>query len=449
MKNQLFILILLLFTTSFLKAQNLLVAYYASWNQEAFTADEIRYNLLTHIIHAFVWPEADGSLGYDSGFFYPALNTATHQNGKKILLSVGGATQSYNFSSVTADSAKRTKLTNEIISTLNQYHYDGVDIDWEFPESEADKNNLVTFIAKLNSALNKANPDYLLTLAIPSGDYYGQWFRYDVLKMYADWFNVMTYDYHGSWTNHSGHNAPLYPSPQDACGSVDETLTYLRETRAIDADELCLGLPFYGRKFNCNGLYRRSTGGDETYGYKDIISLVGNGWAFNWDDVCKVPYLTNNAGNQLLTYDDTTSIRLKSNYILDKKLKGGMIWALGHDQLENNRQPLLETASSILRITSILKSGFQNMSPCAIQLSAFPNPFNNEIKIVYFLPAPGLFRLEIFGISGQKIISLKNKYGAQGWHQTQWHAGRYASGNYVVTLKQNNHFTVQNLVLIK
>jgi len=276
-----------------LQAQNLLIGYYPSWNQNAFTAIKVQWKHVTHIMHAFVWPESDGSLGFETGFWYADLNWQAHQNNRKVLLSVGGAGQSVNFSAVTADATKRAIFVSELLSKVQQHDYDGVDIDWEFPESEVDKNNMVTLMGDLNKALNDMNPEYLLTMAIPSGDYYGQWFRYDVLKLYVNWFNVMTYDYHGDWFDHSGHNAPLYPSPNDACGSIDETNVYLTDTRGIESTKLCIGLAFYGRKFNTDGLYQPSSGGDQTYGYKDIVGLFGNGWTRMWYNVSKVPYLIN------------------------------------------------------------------------------------------------------------------------------------------------------------
>ncbi len=443
------ILFLLIGLFSSGQSSNILLGYYPSWNQNIFSADDIRWNNLTHICHAFVWPQSDGSLAYENGFFYPALNRKAHEKGKKILFSIGGASMSYNFSAVLADTSKRARFINDIVHTVQNHNYDGVDIDWEFPESEADKNNLVTFIGKLNSRLQEANPDYLLTMAIPSGDYYGKWFRYDVLTLLVDWFNVMTYDYHGSWTSHSGHNAPLFAPPNDVCGSVDETIRYLMNTRKITGKKLCLGLAFYGRLFNSSGLYHSSTGGDETYGYKDIVNLIGQGWSYHWDDISKVPYLTNNAGDQLITYDDTTSVRLKCEYLLNKELKGGMIWALGHDQMTDAQQPLLQTAAHLLLAPQAIGPEPRALVPQAADLRVYPNPFNNSTTIAYQLQQTGYFEISLFSISGRKIGVLKSGNASKGNHLFSWNGKRQASGIYYLVLRQNNKTIIRSMVLIK
>lgn len=54
----------------------------------------------------------------------------------------------------------------------------------------------------------------LLTSAIGAG-YQTIDISYDIpaLGQVLDLLNVMTYDYHGSWDNVTGVNAPLYPQP--------------------------------------------------------------------------------------------------------------------------------------------------------------------------------------------------------------------------------------------
>ncbi len=439
------------FTIAFLplQAQNLLIGYYPSWSQNVFTAGNVQWAHVTHVVHAFVWPLADGSLGYESGFWYGELTRLAHQNERKVLISVGGAGQSGNFSTVAADAVKRARLVSDLVSAVQQHNYDGVDIDWEFPESETDKNNMVGFIADLHKALNDANPDYLLTMAIPSGKYYGQWFRYDVLKLYVNWFNVMTYDYHGDWFDHSGHNAPLYSSAQDGCGSVDETCKYLNEIRGVEQNKMCIGLAFYGRKFNTSALYQSSTGGDQTFGYKDIIGTIGNGWIYHWDDVSKVPYLTNDAGTQLLSYDDTTAIRIKSNYIVEKSFKGGMIWALGLDQTDGNRQPLLETAANILSINFLQGSDEEPIIPNQINLRAYPNPFNNKVMLRYRIPENQDASIKLFDSQGKLITVLLQGSNNLSESKLSWSAEGYSSGVFFAILQTQSGQSVQKLIHLK
>ena len=50
-----------------------------------------------------------------------------------------------------------------------------------------------------------------------------------------------------------------------------------------------------------------------------------------WDDVAKVPYLTDTEGHILLSYDDPESVAYKGQLALSKGLCGVMCWEYRHD----------------------------------------------------------------------------------------------------------------------
>ena len=67
-------------------------------------------------------------------------NLKTIKPDLKIFLSIGGWTFSDNgtvtqplFGEISADEGKRTKFAQNVLHFLEQYNYDGVDIDWEYP----------------------------------------------------------------------------------------------------------------------------------------------------------------------------------------------------------------------------------------------------------------------------------------------------------------------------
>ncbi len=41
-------------------------------------------------------------------------------------------------------------------------------------------------------------------MAAPSGNYYGRWIDFERLADDFDYIGFMTYDYHGTWSDHSG-----------------------------------------------------------------------------------------------------------------------------------------------------------------------------------------------------------------------------------------------------
>ena len=49
-----------------------------------------------------------------------------------------------------------------------------------------------------------------------------------------------------------------------------------------------------------------------------------------------------------------------------------------------------------------------------------PNPFNSQTVLSYFLPAPGLARVEVFALSGQRVAVLQQGPQQAGYHRLHW-----------------------------
>ena len=56
-----------------------------------------------------------------------------------------------------------------------------------------------------------------------------------------------------------------------------------------------------------------------------------NGFVRYWDKDSKAPFLYNKKDSLFITYDDTMSVRLKTQFVKDMKLGGVMFWQLGSD----------------------------------------------------------------------------------------------------------------------
>ena len=81
------VILFLLLAGSGAAAKSLVVGYYPSWSKGTYPYNVIMYENLTHIAHAFLIPNADGSLGGVSGFAYPELIQAAHAHGVKVVVS--------------------------------------------------------------------------------------------------------------------------------------------------------------------------------------------------------------------------------------------------------------------------------------------------------------------------------------------------------------------------
>jgi chitinase len=134
----------------------------------------------------------------------------------------------------------------------------------------------------------------------------------------------------------------LYPPPPgvDEYGSVDDSIRYWSEERGVPRSKILMGLAFFGNSFDSEGLYDSFSSYSQA-DYSDIKPLIGNGYTRRWDSVSQVPYLTQNSGPWLWSYDDASSIRLKCDYVIENDLAGVAIWDVTMD-LINGRQELLE-----------------------------------------------------------------------------------------------------------
>lgn len=278
------------------------VAYYPSWRPLS-QVSSVPYEDLTHIIYAFALPNADGSLRpLENPQAASALIQKAHAQGVKVLLGVGGWSDHDGllepvFASATSTAAKRTKLADTITAMCNQYGFDGVDIDWEYPRTSGTYKQYEQLIAALSQRLQTRGK--LLTTAVIGGattsgnPYSGAAAFTDQVLETVDWINVMAYD----GDNGSRHSTYDYAV---ACGN------YWRKTRGVPAEKVVLGLPFYARP-----------GGTP---YRTILQAVPG--AEKKDTVVY-------QGKQIW-YNGQDTIAAKTSYALES-LGGVMIWEITQD----------------------------------------------------------------------------------------------------------------------
>jgi len=303
--------------------------YFNEGERQEFDHKKINYCYLTHIAHAFTKPDSEGNLIIDEGYIYPELVREAHEHNVKIVMSAGGWERCEGFPGMVSTAENRERFITQVVSFCKEHHYDGVDIDWEFVSNPEEQKNFVLFIKELSQALKAFNPPLQLSMAVPSGHFWGRWINFEELIENFDYISFMTYDYHGEWSDHSGHNAPLYTCNNDPCGSMNDTYSY-SQIRKVPNDKLLLGVPFYGRSFDCGGLYQRFQK-SQYFRYKDVLKFLQLGWESIWDDCAKVPYLRNPEKTEIICYDDERSIFLKYKFVKEKQAAGIIIWELSQD----------------------------------------------------------------------------------------------------------------------
>lgn len=196
------------------------------------------------------------------------------------------------FSAVAASSSARVLFAQNLTNFVVTNGYDGVDIDWEQPEA-ADKTNCTLLMQALRQAL--PSPHYQLSMAVPAFPGAGGQYDFNALNNVIDFYNVMTYDFHGPWSTHAGHNAPLFANHADPdhTRSIDDAVDGYVNLLAIPRAMINLGLPFYGYEFPVLNLWDPCNCSSTVYArkYGDYIKqrLDQNGWTSHLDPVSMAP----------------------------------------------------------------------------------------------------------------------------------------------------------------
>ncbi|MBN2682388.1 MAG: T9SS type A sorting domain-containing protein [Bacteroidales bacterium] len=354
------------------------IGYYPNWQwydrAKLVNPQSIDYEKYTIINYAFFSPQPDGSiistdtwadenLLLGNIIWYPeeshdstsSIIYLAHNAGCKILPSIGGWTLSDNFPQIAADPGKREVFINSCISLITTYNFDGIDIDWEYPGfaehsgTPADKVNFTILMQELKTALDNheiiAEKELILTACFSADPLKMQNVEYNNLIDIIDMFNMMTYDFSGTYDAVANHNSPLFqPAIGEADWNLDRTFYNLTEIYGVPANKINLGVAFYGKSMtNCSGLFQTHSGlantvlfaADEgTPLYYNVLLNI-NEFQYNWDDQAKVPYLTNGPDNTFVTYDNEESVRLKGEFIAENSAGGAIIWEITGDYIES------------------------------------------------------------------------------------------------------------------
>jgi len=89
-----------------------------------------------------------------------------------------------------------------------------------------------------------------------------------------------------------------------------------------------------------------------------------------------------------------------------------------------------------------------------IKMSNFPNPFNPKTTISYQIPHPGIIKLQIYNIKGQKVKTLVNEVLTAGEHSTIWNGRdsndkRVSSSIYFYRIKTGTQTATGKCLLLK
>lgn len=176
----------------------------------------------------------------------------------KTLLSIGGSKYSDDIGRALATDNGRHNFAQTAVALLADLGFDGLDIDWEYPQNDVDAENYVSLLrvvrAELDGLASKLpQPSrFLLTVASSCGPSHYKQLRLGEMDRYVDFWNLMAYDFTGSWTTVAGHQTNVFPSKNNTASTpfdAQAAVNYYTESAGIAPQKIVLGMPLYGRIF--------------------------------------------------------------------------------------------------------------------------------------------------------------------------------------------------------
>ncbi|HEX6074673.1 MAG TPA: glycosyl hydrolase family 18 protein [Micromonosporaceae bacterium] len=261
----------------------------------------------------------------------------------KVLWSFGGWTWSGGFGQAAQNP---TAFANSCYNLVEDPRwadvFDGIDIDWEYPNAcglSCDTSGFASFRNLMQALRTRFGSGNLVTAAITAdatsggkidaADYAGA-------AQSVNWYNVMTYDFFGAW-DADGPTAPHSPltsySGIPIAGFNSDAAIQKLKGKGIASGKLLLGIGFYGRGWT--GVSQSAPGGSATgpapgtyeqgiEDYKVIKTrcpatgtVGGTAYAF--------------CNGQWWSYDTPSTIGGKMSYAKGQGLGGAFFWELSGD----------------------------------------------------------------------------------------------------------------------
>jgi chitinase len=263
--------------------------------------------------------------------------------GLKVIYSFGGWTWSGGFGQAAANP---TAFANSCYNLVEDPRwadvFDGIDIDWEYPNAcglSCDSSGPAAFKNLMSALRTRFGPNYLVTAAITADGTTGGKIDaadYAGASQYVNWYNVMSYDYFGAWaaTGPTAPHSPLtsYTGIPTAGFYTDAAIQKLK-SKGVPASKLLIGIGFYGRGWT--GVTQATPGGTATgpapgtyeQGIEDYKVLKTSCPATG--TIAGTAYAK--CGSNWWSYDTPSTIGGKMSYANSQSLGGAFFWELTGD----------------------------------------------------------------------------------------------------------------------
>lgn len=328
--------------------------YYPNWNvySKGQTPDSIpNLDNITNLFYSFFqinehgfvkpsddWCDLEKKFGNVNGLFAKCFELKRKYRNIKISISIGGWSFRNKFKIGLKSKNGIENFVKSSIHLIMQYGFDGIDLDWEYP---SDQNEIYLYLTlvkslylelrSLEASLHIDRNSFLLSIATPAVLHQLKLWDLVEFDKYLSFWNLMTYDFAGSWSSKASYHCNLY-SVKYSESSIDLVINYFIQ-KNINPKKLIIGMAAYGRSFTHTKGYGYSFNGvgkgpdeDDDEGIWNYKNLPIKGTVEQYDSNAHIAWCYDPISRTFISYDNLQSCFNKGIYVKDKNLGGGMFW---------------------------------------------------------------------------------------------------------------------------
>ena len=282
-----------------------------------------------------------------------------HQNrGLKVLLGIGGAAGSQHFSTIAASETLRHAFAISAVSWMLDLGLDGLQIDWQFPTSSANGNNLSYLLYSIQQVLT-ASHEYMMHVDpysapfILSASFSGVpaslvHLPLGTLSLFLNYMIFQCFNYAGKWSRTIANQAQFF-GIGDNCQNVLQHAV----SQNVPRNKIVAGIPAFGRAFDgvqypypgapFNGVGQGEYE-DGVWDYKSL-PLYGTTVAENSTTLSASTF--DAALHEWISFDTDKTVGWKTYWLRTNGFAGVSIWELSGDK-PTGEGSLAQAAKSII-----------------------------------------------------------------------------------------------------
>ncbi|KAK4120516.1 hypothetical protein N657DRAFT_625063 [Parathielavia appendiculata] len=391
-----------------------MVGYYQSWNVRNRVCNKVAPRDLnttgyTHLFYSFA------SIDPATYRIAPAHAddqammrefTSLAKDGLQTWIAIGGfdfsdpGTPTHTtWSDICATKARRAAFINSVREYMDEYGFQGVDLDWEYPGDPSrggngldDTKNLVLLVKEMRAAYGNT---YGISLTLAPDYWYLRWFDPKGMEPYVDFFGFMAYDLHGSWDSDVLTLGKKVRGQADIREIADNTVPLWFD--GLDPAKINFGLAMYGRGYtladpSCNQLLCPFSGASDPApctNSNGVMSLLEIQQLIKRRGLTP-QYLADSMMKQItwddqwIGYDDEETFAAKKAWADSRCFGGTMVWSIdfqvtGSGNFDDEAYgDVVYVGSEVFQIPTV-----QCPAPCVM---VFPPSSLSEPKVITIPP---------------------------------------------------------------